>query len=340
MSHHFALVVALAAFALPAAAQAPAPAAFERDPAAARPPVPAFEVELKSSVLARGLEVTLGELVDITPPGTDALAIGRLRFGPSPAPGFPRTVTRTDLMQTLAANGHAVANFRFRGASETLLQTVAVEVSPVALAEAATTVLEALIALDGADVEFEVQSRLRSLQVPPGHRSQELRARVRNGTLQASSAVVDVEVLVDDQPARTVPVQFKLTRFQAVLKVQGSVRQGTRLGPDNVTLGREKVTQTAGLYLVALDQVTDMIARRDLKPGQLLTLNDVAAPAVIRKGEIVTVVITRGRVKVTVRAIANQDAALGERITCVNMQSRSLITGIAAASGTVVVPTN
>jgi flagella basal body P-ring formation protein FlgA len=52
----------------------------------------------------------------------------------------------------------------------------------------------------------------------------------------------------------------------------------------------------------------------------------------------VTVVLTRGRVKVTARAIANHDAPLGGRITLTNAQSRSTLTGVVQGPGLVVVP--
>jgi flagella basal body P-ring formation protein FlgA len=81
-----------------------------------------------------------------------------------------------------------------------------------------------------------------------------------------------------------------------------------------------------------------MLAARNLQAGQRLTLGDIAPPAVIRKGDIVTVVLTKGRVKVTARAMANHDAPLGARLIMTNTTSRSTLTGIVQAPGLVVVP--
>jgi len=304
------------------------------------PPRPAaFDLTVKANVLARGNHVTIGELADITPVSADALAIGQLRFGPAPVPGFTRSVTRTELLQALVGAGHAAGSFAFRGASEAIVQTVAVEVSPADLTEAATTVLQAVLAREGGDVEWEPGNRVRSVQAPPGRQSRELRARVRGGATQPASAVVDVEVLVDGEVARTVAVPFKLTRFRPVLKVSATIAAGAPLGADNLVLSREPLHASQGLYLSSLDQAAGMIARRNLQPGKLLALSDVGAPALIHRGEIVTVVLTRGRVKVTARALANHDAALGEPVALTNLQSRAQLTGIAAAPGTVVVPT-
>lgn len=303
------------------------------------PGAPVFELALELNALARGTEVTIGDLCEITPVGPDALAIGRLRFGPAPVPGFARTVTRTDILQSLVAAGHEAGTFRFKGATETVVQAVVVEVPESALLEAAETVLRAVIDQEGWDVEWQVAGRVRSLQVPAGHLSREVQARVRDGRTSPSSAVVDVRVLVDGQVAKTVPVQFRLVRFQPVLKTVGAVRAGTPLGPHNVEISREPMAQASGLFLTTFEQVQGMIARRNLQPGQLLMLGHAGPPAVIRKGELVTIVLTRGRVKVTARGIANHDAAEGEAVAVTCTHSRAQVTGVAAGGGLVVVPT-
>jgi flagella basal body P-ring formation protein FlgA len=305
--------------------------------ASGRPDPPAFEVALKANVFARGLEVTIGDLADLTPAGADSLAIGRLRFGPAPVPGFTRTVTRTELLQALVAAGQPAGAFRFKGAAEAVVQAVTVDVTPDELLEAATTVLQAVLAQEGGDVEWEPAARVRNVLAPAGRKSRELRARVRGAASQPASAVVDVEVLVDGEPAKSVPVQFKLTRYHAVLKTKGTVREGTPLGPENLELAREKVAQASGLFLASFEQVAGLVARRNLQSGRMLMLPDVGAPALIRQGETVTVVLTHGRVKVTARAVANHDAALGDRITLTNPRSRAQIDGVVAAPGTVVV---
>lgn len=298
---------------------------------------PTLEIRIKSGVLARGNDVTIGELADITPVGAEALAIGQIPFGPAPIPGYARAVTRTEILQRLAAAGQRPDRFQFKGAAEALVQAVTVDIAADRLVEEATVVLQAVLHQQGGDVEFEVDNRVRSVQAPPGRISQDLRPRLRGAAAQGSMAVVDVDIVVDGQVNKTVPVTYRLTRYHQVLKVLGSVRAGTPLGPENLALSREKVAQTTGLYLTSFEQVAGAIARRDLQGGRLLMLGDLGAPALIRRGEFVTVVLTRGRVKVTARAIANHDAAINEPVTVTNPESRAQITGIAAAPGTVVV---
>ena len=109
------------------------------------------------------------------------------------------------------------------------------------------------------------------------------------------------------------------------------------IGPEYFTLSRERLDQTNGLYLTSMEQVVGKVARRNLQPNQLLMLSDVAEPALIRRGDLVTLIITKGRVKIETQAIANNDAVRGERVNVISTGTRASLTGIAEASGTVVI---
>jgi flagella basal body P-ring formation protein FlgA len=259
-------------------------------------------------------------------------------FGKAPAAGYTRSVGRSEILQALGGAGYAAGRFSCKGPNEVIVQSTYTEVAVQELTDAANTALGAVLAAENAtDVDTELLTRLRHVQAPPGRQSLELKARVHDGQTGQCTAVVDVEILVDGERFKVVPVQYRLTRYQKVLKTTGTIRQGTPLGPDNLAFSREKVAETKGLYLTDFQAVQGMMARRNLQGNQLLTMGDVSEPALIHRGELVTVVITRGRVKVTTKAIANHDAARGELVALTSVESRAQITGLAEAPGTVVV---
>jgi flagella basal body P-ring formation protein FlgA len=302
---------------------------------------PPFELVLKSSVMVRSADVRIADLCEVNPAGEEAFRIGQVVFGKAPAAGYTRSVNRSEILQALAAAGHPAARFQLKGTSEVVVQCTFTEVPAQELTEAANTVLTAVLAAENAtDVDSELLTRVRHVQAPPGRQSLEVKARVRDGQTGQCSALVDVEILVDGERFKVLPVQYRLTRYQKVLKTTGAIRQGTPLGPENLVFSREKVAETQGLYLKDLDAVQGRIARRNLQGNQLLTMGDVSEPALIHRGELVTVVITRGRVKVTAKAVANHDAARGELVTLTNAQTRTQLTGVAEAAGTVVVGGN
>lgn len=296
---------------------------------------PPLELRLRPAVTVRGLDVTIGELCEISPAGPEALAIGKIVFGPAPTNGYPRTLVRAELVQSLAAAGRDVSALKLEGATEIVVQSTVVDIETAEIVDAATAALQALLAIEGGDVEFDAPTRIRQVQAPPGRRSQELSARVRGNKTGPDAATVDVEVLVDGTSYKKIAVPFKLRRYHQVLKTLGTIRAGTPLGPDNLVVAREAMAQATGMWLDSFSQIDGLIAARNLQSQQRLMLGDAAPPALIHKGDVVTVVLTRGRVKVTAKAMANHDAPLTGRITLTNVQSRASMTGIVTGPGLV-----
>ena len=295
------------------------------------------DLRVKPATTVRGLHVTVGDLCEITPTNAQTLSISQLRFGPAPMNGFSRAVTRADLIQSLVANGVQLQTVTVSGSDEVLVQGVAIDVPQQDMLDAATTSLQALLTVEGGDVEIEEPRRVRYVKAPPGRISQDLRARVRGNKSNLTSAVVDVEIIVDGEIFKTVPLRYKLQRFQQVLKTTGTVAKDQPLGPENIILSREPMAQATGMFLGDMDQVAGMCARRNLRANQRLTLGDIAPPALIHRGDIVTVVLTRGRVKVTAKAIADEDAPLAGRIRLTNMSSRTQLTGTVYGPGLVLI---
>lgn len=303
------------------------------------PPKADFQIVLKATAMTRGVDVQLSDLVDIQPAGQDALALGQLVFAPAPVPGYARTITRNELLQALVLSGQPAERFQFKGPSEVVVQSVTTEIPAQELTDAANTVLRVAIDQAGADVEAELVSRVRHIQAPPGRRSLELLPRVRRD-LSRGSATVEVDIMVDGARWKTLPLQFQLTHFAPMVKTTGPVRAGTLLGPENLEVVREKQLSATDFLAHKLEEVTGMVAKRDLKSSQSLGLLDYGPPAVIHRGELVTVVLTKGNVKVTAKAIATQDAPQGEALTLVNPTSGAKMRGVATAPGLVVVQGN
>src|SRR5690606_40828362 len=164
-----------------------------------------------------------GDLCEITPMNAQTMALAEIRFGPAPQNGYARAVTRTDVIRALAGAGIQLKTVNLTGGQEVSVQSFAIEIPQLDLMDAATASLQAQLTAEGGDVEFEAPLKLRRVTAPPGRVSQDLRARVRNTQTSLSSAVVDVEILVDGELFKKIPVHFKLQRYHRVLKTTGTI---------------------------------------------------------------------------------------------------------------------
>jgi hypothetical protein len=171
-----------------------------------------IEVKLKATTYVRGLDVTIGELCEITPEGTDALAIAKIKFGRAPVAGHARTISRTEIVQSIAASGQDISGLKFAGSNEIVVQPVLTDLSTPEVLDAATAALQAVLALEGGDVEFTAPQRMRLIQAPPGRRSQEFVARLRGDKTGPNAAVIEVEIVVDGESYKKIPITFRTAR--------------------------------------------------------------------------------------------------------------------------------
>jgi flagella basal body P-ring formation protein FlgA len=75
----------------------------------------------------------------------------------------------------------------------------------------------------------------------------------------------------------------------------------------------------------------------NLYPGRPIRQVEVGAATVIRRNAVVPLVFVRGGLTIELEGRALQPAGAGEAIRVMNLSSRSTVTGVATAAGTVVV---
>tara|TARA_B100001093_G_scaffold514856_1_gene589858 strand:+ start:846 stop:1904 length:1059 start_codon:yes stop_codon:yes gene_type:complete len=92
------------------------------------------------------------------------------------------------------------------------------------------------------------------------------------------------------------------------------------------TLQRKKQIGTQTLSM--LEEAIGLEATRTIRSGTTLSVSDVAAADLVRKGEKVTLVVTRGALTITVDTIAMEDGKIGEQVELTNAESGKVIRGI------------
>ncbi len=97
------------------------------------------------------------------------------------------------------------------------------------------------------------------------------------------------------------------------------------------------LARLSGNSLTDADQLVGRMAKRPLKAGQLLRQSDVAVSPAIRKNDLIRLVVKSGQMTLTVQGKALQDAALGQTIRVVNINSNRQLSGTVVDAGTVAI---
>ena len=80
--------------------------------------------------------------------------------------------------------------------------------------------------------------------------------------------------------------------------------------------------------LKTAEEAIGLEATRTIRAGSVITLSDLTAADLIRKGEKVTLTLVRGALTITVDTIAMANAKMGEQVELTNVESGKVIRGI------------
>ena len=126
------------------------------------------------------------------------------------------------------------------------------------------------------------------------------------------------------------PAAGRADRVTEILTYARSLTSGEVVQPQDVVWSKVQS------HLVPSDAPADaagaigQAARRPLRQGSAVSAHDLSPPMVMRKGEIVTVVYLADGVELTAQGRAGADAALGQVVEIVNIDSKKSITAVAA----------
>jgi flagella basal body P-ring formation protein FlgA len=115
------------------------------------------------------------------------------------------------------------------------------------------------------------------------------------------------------------------------------ISAGEIIAADDLEWQSVHLARLAGSSLTDADQLVGRMAKRPLKAGQLLRQSDVAVSPAIHKNDLIRLVVRSGQMTLTVQGKALQDAALGQTIRVVNVNSNRQLSGTVIDAGTVAI---
>jgi flagella basal body P-ring formation protein FlgA len=115
------------------------------------------------------------------------------------------------------------------------------------------------------------------------------------------------------------------------------ISAGDIISADDLEWQAVHLTRLSGNSLTDAEQLVGRMAKRPLKAGQILRQSDVAVSPVIRKNDLIRLVVKTGQMTLSVQGKALQDAALGQSVRVVNVNSNRQLSGTVIDAGTVAI---
>ena len=301
-------------------------------------------IELSANVGVARADVSLGDIASVR--STDFQAIKRLvalPLGPAPRTGESTQLSRAELLRWIQLRtGLDPRQIQWEGVGVTHLHRDSSEIQGAQLTEVATERLRGW--LDGHSTRAEVveTAAQRDIAVPLGQRT--LRARpIPAEAPLARRMVVWVDVWVEDQFVRTVPVGFEVTAYGQAYVAAGDMPAGARFDPLALKVREVELTGRPAPPLAppfaprvaAADPGDARQMRRPVAAGQVLTRLDVESQPAVTRGDWVALSVRSGSIEMESRVEALQNGRVGQTVNVKTSKSSAPILARVVAPGQV-----
>lgn len=271
-------------------------------------------ITLPSHVEVKPGSVRVGDIAAIDGPvGSDTQHLSALVLGQMNVNDTGRHVSREELSQRLerhtGLDGQAI---RWRGASVVHIEVAAQVVTASQIEQCGRALLHAWLAAQFQDVHLDRVSRGADVRVAAGRL--DLQARpVDLATPPTARMTAWIDVLVDGQVVRSVPVTFAVKAFQPVWVARRDLRPGQALLDDDVLQLTVIDVAQHGLRPWSVD-LARMRLRKPLLAGQPLTPAHVEPRSVVARGATVEICAADGELEINGQGEALQDGQTGDWI--------------------------
>jgi flagella basal body P-ring formation protein FlgA len=129
-----------------------------------------------------------------------------------------------------------------------------------------------------------------------------------------------------ETPAPPAPA---VTATRQALTINQTLPRGSHLTPAMLSWVEIPATSWAGHHLGDVAAIQGAELTRDMRPGQILSKNDIRPSVMVKKGQLVTIHIGEpGKMSISAQLQALQDGRMGETINLKNPESGRLLSGV------------
>ena len=127
---------------------------------------------------------------------------------------------------------------------------------------------------------------------------------------------VEVDVVVDGQDERTIPLVVKVSMVRDVLVAHRAISQGATLRAVDIEQMSLTFTRVDGrLGIVDADRIIGKRAKRFIAPGSVIRMDQLESVPLVNRGQLVQLRSREGNIRIVTSGKAMQGGMLGETIT-------------------------
>jgi flagellar basal body P-ring formation protein FlgA len=292
----------------------------------------AAELRLRQQCSPHGSVVTLGDVAEIYASDThQAEKLAAVDLFPAPPAAQQRVLRVREVQDLMTLRGINLAEHQFSGSSQVVLTSASEPVradqssSPSALKRTHRRLQEAILqyleAKTGSNepriLQFEATATAARAAANPAQP-----ISISGGTSPWTGMQhFEVSVNSSEGPQRcTLDVQ--VTVPTAVVAAVHSLSRSAVIRESDLALVHEAPSDGESSVFHAIEEVVGKQTTRAIPDGKIIAPDDLQAPLMVHKGDVVTVYAQSAGIRVRTTARARDDGALGDLVTMETMHDR------------------
>jgi flagella basal body P-ring formation protein FlgA len=267
--------------------------------------------------------------------GAAAMALGGVGLGPAPLAGETRTIDGGTILATLRRAGldPAVVTYSLPGMLR--VRRASQEISEGGVREILQGFLADSLGDGLADAAIRSVLLPGVIRIPAG--PFQSRVSAPPGSDLVGKVRLAITFTVADRPVKEIWVTADIARFGPVVVARRAFGRGEIVGDDDVEVDRRELSELPRGSLTVPADAVGMRTKTPVLPYAALTRDQLVAPALVKRGDVVMLVVQRGGLRITAPGEAREDAARGAAVHVLNRSSHQEVVGRVQESGTVVV---
>ncbi len=260
-----------------------------------------------------GGSITVKDIAAIQAPADLAGRIARLSIARAPLAGQSRTLTAGYIKQMIA-RAEPKSTISVAGPDRIRVTGMSSKVTGEEMVEAARNFATESTPKDGREYEISVDPISREVIVPGGG-AVSIRPEFISGSMRAGLNPVRLSVDVDDRSVTTVYASVRVKMTATVLVATDQIQKDGELTTGNTIWDKRDISKFPNAIIDKGDNAYQgYAARKTIKPGAVITSDDVALPAAIKQGDTISLVVRCGGVLLQTSAEAKQTGSVGDTI--------------------------
>lgn len=283
-------------------------------------------VRLPEKVTVIGPQISLGDVADVI--GQNKAVVEKIRrvdLGRAPLAGQKLKLTQGYVKIALRRSGYSLKDVSVDGAETTEVLTQSQEFSTAGLLPELKKFVLGQMNESPENVTVKLMGEDKKIGLPAGKVG--FRFRPSFSGKYEGPVLMTVEMEVSGREVRTLPLRVLVEVYRPVVLTTKRVEKGDKFSKENVALVREPTSKVPSGCLQEIGNVLGRTAAVPLVPGTVLRLNYITDPPVIRHGQVVSAVVRRGNVEISVAVRAIEDGKAGDTIRVENTESHAVIRG-------------